>query len=48
MLVRYPHVEGACLGEDISVMRWIPVQGDPRDLAFYDGKYSPPEKRPLG
>jgi hypothetical protein len=48
MMVRYPPAQGACVGEDISVMRWIAVRGDPRALTFYDGSTSPPTKRPLG
>ena len=47
MFVRYPPVKGACFGEGIMVMRWIAVKGDPRDLVFYDGGPSPPERRPL-
>lgn len=47
MFVRYPPTKGACFGSEISVMRWIAVKGDPRDLVFFDGATSPPEKRPL-
>jgi hypothetical protein len=47
MLVRYPPAKGACFGEDISVMRWIAVKGDPNDVAFYDGATSPPARRAL-
>lgn len=47
MLVRYPPVKGACVGEGISVMRWITLKGEPRNLVFYDGATSPPEKRAL-
>jgi len=45
MFVRYPHVKGACVGEGISVGKWIPVHGDARRLTFFDGAVSPPEKR---
>jgi hypothetical protein len=42
MLVRYPPVRGACLGEGLGVARWIAVRGDPRRLKFFDGSQSPP------
>lgn len=45
MFVRYPHVKGACVGEGISVGKWIRVRGDARRLSFFDGAVSPPEKR---
>jgi hypothetical protein len=45
MFVRYPHVKGACVGEGISVGKWVPVHGDARRLTFFDGAVSPPEKR---
>ncbi len=47
MLVRYPPAKGACVGEGISVMRWIAVNGDPHDLSFFDGSTTPPTRRPL-
>jgi len=47
MLVRYPPVKGACVGEEISVMRWVAVKGNSRNLSFYDGVTSPPQRRLL-
>lgn len=45
MFVRFPHVKGACVGEGISVAKWIPVRGNARRLTFFDGAVSPPAKR---
>lgn len=47
MFVRYPRVTGACLGEQISLERRIPVNGNVRDVKFYDGALSPPARRRL-
>lgn len=47
MLVRYPPARGACLGEGISVTRWVALDGDPRTLRLFDGSTSPPARRYL-
>lgn len=47
MFVFYPHVRGACVGEGISVARWVDLGGDPRKLVVYDGATTPPERRDL-
>lgn len=45
MFIEFPPKDNGCFGSQGSVMHWVKVGGDLKQLDLYDGSTSPPARR---